>query len=83
MSEEDVERVLSVIRRGRELMSDREVMDVAVGYELYERTGSKLALGWIGFAQALPLIFLALAGLVPCADCGMRHTSRWVSPRAS
>src|SRR5687767_14323463 len=38
----------------------RQVMDVAVGYELYERTGSKLALGWIGFAQALPLIFLAL-----------------------
>jgi len=25
----------------------------------------------------------ALAGFVPCADCGMRHTSRCVSPRDS
>ena len=38
----------------------RQVQDVAVGYELYRRTGSELALGWIGLAQALPLILLAL-----------------------
>ena len=38
----------------------RQVQDVAVGYELYHRTGSKLALGWIGLAQALPLLLLAL-----------------------
>jgi MFS family permease len=38
----------------------RQVMDVAVGYELYHLTGSKLALGWIGLAQAIPLLLLAL-----------------------
>src|SRR5687767_4194529 len=38
----------------------RQVQDVAVGYELYHRTGSPLSLGWIGLAQALPLILLAL-----------------------
>src|SRR4051812_40231784 len=38
----------------------RQVQDVAVGYELYHRTGSKLALGWVGLSQALPLLLLAL-----------------------
>src|SRR5688572_21707430 len=38
----------------------RQIQDVAVGYELYQRTKSPLALGWIGLAQALPLILLAL-----------------------
>ncbi len=38
----------------------RQVQDVAVGYELYHRTGSALSLAWIGLAQALPLILLAL-----------------------
>jgi MFS family permease len=38
----------------------RQVQDVAVGYELYQRTGSKLALGWVGLAQAIPLLLLAL-----------------------
>jgi MFS family permease len=36
------------------------VQDVAVGYDLYTRTGDPLMLGWIGLAQALPLILLAL-----------------------
>jgi MFS family permease len=38
----------------------RQVMDVAVGYDLYTRTGNPLMLGWIGLAQAVPLILLAL-----------------------
>jgi MFS family permease len=35
---------------------------VAVTWEVYERTGSELALGFIGLAQALPVILLALWG---------------------
>jgi MFS family permease len=38
----------------------RQVQDVAVGYELYLRTNSKLALGWVGLSQAIPLLMLAL-----------------------
>ena len=38
----------------------RQVQDVAVGYELYHRTNSKLALGWVGLSQAIPLLLLAL-----------------------
>lgn len=38
----------------------RQIQEVAVTYQIYERTGSKLALGWIGLAQAIPLIALIL-----------------------
>ena len=37
-----------------------QVQEVAVGYEIYERTNSKLALAWIGLAQAVPLLCLIL-----------------------
>ena len=41
----------------------RQVQEVAVGYEIYERTNSKLALAWIGLAQAVPLLcFILPAG---------------------
>ena len=33
---------------------------VAIGWYLYERTGSALALGWVGLAQFLPVILLFL-----------------------
>ena len=33
---------------------------VAIGWDLYERTGSALALGWLGLAQFLPVILLFL-----------------------
>jgi MFS family permease len=33
---------------------------VAIGWDLYERTGSALALGWVGLAQFLPVIALFL-----------------------
>ena len=29
---------------------------VAIGWDLYERTGSALALGWVGLAQFAPVI---------------------------
>ena len=37
-----------------------QMLTVAVGWELYERTHSALALGWVGFVQFLPIILLAL-----------------------
>ena len=33
---------------------------VAVGWEIYERTGDAMALGWVGLVQVLPVILLAL-----------------------
>ena len=33
---------------------------VAIGWELYDRTGSALALGWVGLVQAFPVILFAL-----------------------
>jgi MFS family permease len=52
----------------------RQVQDVAVGYELYYRTGSKLALGWVGLSQALPLLILAL----PAGQLADRFDRRWL-----
>src|SRR6266403_1957357 len=36
------------------------MQSIAVGWELYERTGSAMALGWVGLVQALPIMLLAL-----------------------
>lgn len=36
------------------------IQSVAVGWEVYQRTGEALALGFVGLAQALPTILLAL-----------------------
>jgi MFS family permease len=38
----------------------QQMLSVAVGWELYERTRSATALGLVGLAQALPIIVLAL-----------------------
>jgi MFS family permease len=37
-----------------------QMQGVAVGWELYERTSSPLALGMVGLAQVLPVLFLAI-----------------------
>src|SRR5687768_8157908 len=37
-----------------------EMLAIAVGWELYERTNSKLALGYTGLAQFLPVLLLSL-----------------------
>src|SRR4051794_19436265 len=37
-----------------------QMQGVAVGWEVYERTGSPTALGLVGLAQVLPVILLAL-----------------------
>ncbi|MBA2679146.1 MAG: MFS transporter, partial [Ktedonobacteraceae bacterium] len=38
----------------------QQMITVAIGWELYERTNSSLALGGIGLAQIIPIIFLFL-----------------------
>lgn len=38
----------------------RNMQAVAVGWEIYERTGSAMALGWVGLIQALPIILFAM-----------------------
>ncbi len=38
----------------------REMQSVAIGWELYERTNSALALGYVGLVQFLPVLFLSL-----------------------
>ena len=38
----------------------RQMLSVAVGWEIYRRTGSAFALGLIGLAAALPVIFFAI-----------------------
>jgi MFS family permease len=43
----------------------RQMITVAIGWELYERTGSALVLGGVGLAQVIPIIVLFLpAGYV-------------------
>ena len=37
-----------------------EMQSVAVGWELYERTNSKLALAFVGLVQALPVLLMSL-----------------------
>ncbi len=39
-----------------------QMLGVAVGWELYERTSSPLALGMVGLAQVLPVLLLAIPG---------------------
>ncbi len=38
----------------------QQMLSVAIGWELYERTQSPLSLGLVGLVQVLPVIFLAL-----------------------
>lgn len=44
------------------LVFAKQVETVAVGINVYYRTGDPLSLGWIGLVQALPIILLAVAG---------------------
>lgn len=37
-----------------------QMVSVAIGWELYDRTGSALALGWVGLVQVIPVILLSL-----------------------
>ncbi len=52
----------------------QQMQTVAVGWELYERTGSALALGGVGLVQVLPIILLTL----PAGHVADRYSRRLV-----
>jgi MFS family permease len=37
-----------------------QMTNVALGWDIYQRTGSAMSLGWVGLVQAIPVIVLAL-----------------------
>src|SRR5262249_5693725 len=37
-----------------------QIQGVVVGWELYQRTGKPMTLGWVGLIQALPIFLFAL-----------------------
>ncbi len=51
-----------------------QMQSVAVGWELYERTGSAMSLGWVGLAQGLPIMLFALIG----GQVADRWDRRWL-----
>ena len=52
----------------------QQSLGVAVGWDIYERTGSALALGWIGLVQFIPV----LAFFLPAGQLADRHDRRRV-----
>jgi MFS family permease len=52
----------------------QQAQTVAIGWDLYERTGSALALGWLGLAQFLPVMLLFL----PAGHLADMLDRRWV-----
>jgi MFS family permease len=50
----------------------QQMQSVAVGWDLYERTGSAMALGWVGLAQFIPVILFFL----PAGQLADRHDRR-------
>ncbi|WP_205678906.1 MFS transporter [Aquisphaera insulae] len=50
-----------------------QMQGVAVGWEIYERTGSKMALGMVGLAQVLPVLLLA----IPSGHAADRYSRKW------
>jgi MFS family permease len=55
-------------------MFGRQMITVAIGWELYERTSSPLVLGGVGLAQVLPLIVLFL----PSGYAADRYNRKYV-----
>ena len=51
-----------------------QMQGVAIGWELYERTSSPLALGMVGLAQVLPVILLA----IPAGHAADRYSRKWL-----
>ena len=52
-----------------------QMLGVALGWELYERTGSPLPLGIIGLVQVVPVLLLAL----PAGHIADRFDRRWIT----
>jgi MFS family permease len=51
-----------------------QMLNVAIGWELYERTNAPLALGLIGLVQVLPVVLLAL----PAGHIADRFDRKWI-----
>lgn len=51
-----------------------EIQAVAVGWELYQRTGSAAALGYVGLVQFLPVLLLSL----PAGHAADRYDRKWL-----
>jgi MFS family permease len=52
-----------------------QMVGVAIGWELYERTGDPLALGIVGLVQVVPAVLLAL----PAGHIADRFDRKWVT----
>lgn len=50
----------------------QQSLGVALGWDIYERTGSAMALGWVGLAQFIPV----LAFFLPAGQLADRHDRR-------
>lgn len=55
-------------------MFSRQMITVAIGWELYQRTGSALVLGGVGLAQVIPIIALFL----PAGYASDRYSRKYV-----
>src|SRR5262245_58999149 len=53
----------------------QQMLGVAIGWELYERTHDPLALGLIGLVQVLPVVLLAL----PAGHVADRFDRKWIA----
>src|SRR5256885_5557216 len=52
----------------------QQMLIVAVGWELYERTHSSLALGLVGLTQMAPMLLLTL----PAGHVADNHDRKWI-----
>src|SRR5262245_65751262 len=50
-----------------------EMQSVAIGWELYQRTDSPAAIGFVGLAQFLPVLLIAL----PAGHAADRFSRKW------
>ncbi len=55
------------------MMFGQQMLAVAIGWELYNRTGSALVLGGIGLAQVIPLIILFLPAGYAADNASRKH----------
>jgi MFS family permease len=55
-------------------MLGTRIQSVAIGWEMYQRTGEALSLGFVGLAQALPAMIL----VIPAGYLADRFSRRWL-----
>jgi len=57
----------------------QQMLAMAVGWELYERTGSALALGFVGLAQMIPMIVFTLPAGHLADHSNRKHVIVWMT----